>query len=112
MSENQAKIVSRACEFYSRVRMGQFEEIIWTLMQESVGEASFCERRDLAKECLLRAREHIYPELRSAGHSYGMGDFEDADTAYDVYMVLRRLFGDTREPFSTSLEPLPKAKRV
>ena len=28
LTEEQAKIVSTACEFYARVRMGQFDRII------------------------------------------------------------------------------------
>lgn len=109
MSENQAQIVARACEFFARIRMGQFNEIIWLAMSGEWEKDDACERRDAAKEALSKAREALYPELHGEGHSYGIGKFEDADTAYDVYMVLRQLFGDPRTPFSMSKEPLPTA---
>lgn len=112
MSENQARIVSRACEFFARVRMGQFNEVIWLTMTAIASRDDFNARRDAAVEYLLKAREQLYPELHGFGSSYGMGQFEEADTAYDVYMVLRKLFGDPREPFSQSKEPLPEAKMV
>lgn len=111
MSENQAKIVAKACEFYARVRMGQFKEITWLTLSGEWSKEDACERRDAADEALLRARGFLYPDLHGWGHSYGMGKFEDADTAYDVYMVLRQLFGDPRTPFSLSKEPLPTAEQ-
>lgn len=59
---------------------------------------------------MLDARAVLMPDLlRSYGHSYGMGKFEDADKAYDVHQVIRQLFGDEREPFS--YYELPKAER-
>ena len=101
LTEEQAKICACACEFYARVRMGQFHEIPYHLMMEQPLEDNWCERRDIADACLLAARKAIYPELSGPGHSYGIGKFDDADMSFDIYQVLREQFPyDGRTPFS------------
>lgn len=110
MSEETARIVSTACEFYARVRLGQFSEIVFSCIQ-SEPKDDFFERREDAEHFLFEARKYLMPELRGIGHSYGIGKFEDADRAYDVYQVLRMMFGDTRTPF-TLLDELPTCERV
>ena len=109
LTDKQAQIVSTACEFYARVKMGQFQEIMWHTLDLKIHADDFCKRRDEAEKLLFEARKYLYPDLNGAGHSYGIGKFEDADKAYDVHQVLRRLFGDQREPFS--YHELPKAER-
>ena len=110
LTEEQAKIVSTACEFYARVRMGQFSEIAYQTLDLSIPCDSYCDRRDEAEKLLLEARKQLYPELHGAGHSYGIGKFKDADLAYDVHQVLRNQFGDGRPPFS--YHELPECKKV
>ena len=109
LTDEQANIVAKACEFYARVKMGQFNEIIWHTLDMGGINNDYCERRDNAEAFLLDARKFIYPELHGIGHSYGMGKFEDADKAFDVYQVIRYEMGDKREPFS--YYDLPKCKR-
>ena len=109
LTDEQARIVSNACEFYARVRMGQFNEIVWNCLQvKNVDD--YCERRNEAKRLLLEARNQIYPDLRGIGHSYGVGKFEDADKAFDVHQVIRHATGDKRTPFS--YYELPKCEKV
>lgn len=110
LTEEQAKIVSTACEFYARVRMGQFDRIIDHTLDLSIPCDNYCDRRDEAEKLLLEARKQLYPELHGIGHSYGIGKFEDADLAYDVHQVLRNQFGDDRPPFS--YHELPECKKV
>ena len=110
LTEEQARVVSMACEFFSRVVMGQFNEIIWHTMDTQHGSDDYCERRDKARELLFEARKYLYPELHGYGHSYGIGNFEHADIAFDVYQVIRQFFGDTRVPFS--YHELPKCEKV
>lgn len=108
LTDSQAKIVSRACEFYARIVLGQFKEILFELMNDKTVD-SILENRDQIELLLYEARDLIYPELHGFGHSYGLGKFEHADRAYDVYQVIRTLFGDTRESFS--YYDLPEARR-
>lgn len=106
LTDEQARAVSTACEVYARIRMGQFKEIVWQCLDLS--KPDFCERQDTAEAFLMSARCSIYPDLTGWGHSYGIGKFKDADQAFDVYQVLRKLWGDEREPFS--YYPLPKVE--
>lgn len=105
MTEEQAKIVSVACEFYARIRMGQFNEVLWRLFDIHPLPDDYYQRRELAEKLLLEVRRQIYPDLYGPGHSYGMGKFKDADLAFDVHQVIRHAMGDDREPFS--YYPLP-----
>lgn len=100
LTEQQAKVVAEACEFFARVRCGQFAEIRWKTLDLSLPVDDYCERRDRMDAILLAARAEAYPELHGAGHSYGLGKFEDADIAFDVYQVIRAVFGDPRGAWS------------
>lgn len=100
LNEEQAKLVAKACEFYMRVRIGQFQEIPYACLDPRMEGDSYCKRRQVAEHYLLEARKAIYPDLEGLGHSYGIGKFPDADKAYDVAQVLNRAMGDPREPFS------------
>ena len=99
LTEEQARIVSIACEFYARVRIGQFQEIVWHTLDLSLPTENFCQRRDEAERLLFEARKQIFPDLRGAGHYYGIGKFKDADMSFDVYQVIRYAMGGGT-PFS------------
>ena len=106
LTEEQARIISQACEFYARIKMGQFGEIPYLCLSNDLSGEDYYQRRTEAEEKLLDARKVIYPALHGAGHSYGLGKFLDADRAYDVHQVLRYALGDKRTP-TTFGEPLP-----
>lgn len=104
LTEEQAKVAALACEFYARMRMGQFGEILLNpeVLREMMSQNpdGFCDRRDQAMSHLFKAREYIYPELKGRGHSFGIAKFEDADRAFDIHQVIRYAMGDPRSPFS------------
>ena len=111
LTENQAAIVSRACEFYCRIYNGQFQEIPFELMlHQDMADGEWCYRREMAEQKLLEARRYIYPDLYGAGHSYGVGKFKVADTAWNAYQVLRYALGDERKPISLFGEKLPECQ--
>lgn len=113
LSWEEAAIVSRACDFYCRVYLGQFQEIPYELMLvQEMADGEWCYRRETAEEKLLEARSYIYPELRGVGHSYGIGKFPNADTAWNVYQVLRHAMGDGRTPIALFNEKLPTCRVV
>jgi hypothetical protein len=109
LTPEHAEIVSKACELYARIKMGQFDEIPFLCLSHQLVGDEYCARREGAEKSLLEARKFIYPELHGCGHSYGVGKFVDADRAFDVYQVLRYALGDPREPFQLG-EPLPVCK--
>lgn len=105
LTQEQAAVVSRACELYARLGYGQFGEVIWQYM--NLTDEDFCDRRDEAEVYLYKARALIYPELGEArGRSYGIGRDDDLDRSFDVHQVLRHALGDEREPW-TNLGELP-----
>lgn len=109
LTEEQAEIVSKACEFFARIRMGQYMEIVHNCLD--VKQEHYSEKREALSRVLLHAREYTHPDLeRTFGHSYGMGKYEDADRAFDVHQVIRHALGDDREPFS--YYDLPKCEAV
>ena len=109
LTTEQAKVVAQACEFFARIKMGQFDEIPFLCLSHQIAGDEYCVRRESAEKSLLEARKYIYPELHGRGHSYGVGKFLDADRAFDVYQVLRFALGDPRIPFQLG-EPLPACK--
>ena len=109
LTEEQARVVATACEFFARIQMGQFNEIIWHTLDVRNSSDDYCDRRDNAQRLLFEARKYLLPELHGIGHSYGIGKFEDADTAFDVYQVIRPFLGDKRQPFS--FNELPKCEK-
>ena len=111
LNEEQAQTVAQACEFFARIKMGQFQEIPFLLLNNELSGGDYCRKRELANKYLLDARKAIYPELNGIGHSYGVGKFADADRAFDVYQVLRYALGDPREPVQLG-EPLPSCAKL
>ena len=107
LTDEQAEIVSKACEFFARIKVGQFSEITWNMLAR--GSDDYLYKRNNAEKYLLEARKFIYPELHDAGHSYGIGKFKDADMSFDVYQVIRYAMGDDRKPFS--YRELPKCEQ-
>ena len=61
LSETQARVVAKACEFYARIGYGQYSEILWNFMDMKNDDA--IERRDEAERLLFEARAQIYPDL-------------------------------------------------
>lgn len=99
LTEEQARIVSKACEFYARIGYGQYREIIFEFM--AVNEFDFDERRRKADRLLYEARGLIYPELgEERGRYHGIGFDKIMDKSYDVHQVLRHALGDEREPWN------------
>ena len=122
LSPEQAKLLSSACEFYARMMMGQWQELIFHTMTVKDHPKDYCEAREDAEQLLLEARAKVFPELiKSFGHSYGVHKFRDADLVWEIYEVVRHCIAWTEHPkgditvdfgppMSLSGEPLPECK--
>lgn len=83
LTQDQADIISAACELYCRVGLGQFDRMVEFCMDkefycrtEKMTDEEFnnwIDRRDKAEILVYEAREYIFPELQGRGHSYGIG---------------------------------------
>ena len=122
LTEDQAKILSAACELYYRTGLGQFNHMVEFCMdrefynrKEKMSDEEFnnwIDRRDKAEDLVYAAREYIYPELQGRGHSYGIGHNMDDNTVWNIHQVLRYYAGnDERKPFAVYGE-LPKIEKV
>lgn len=100
LTNEQARIVARACDLYARIKIGQFNEIASMLMKDCTGTTDFA-RKANAKVFLNIARNLIYPDLTAAEHSYGFEKFADADFAHYVQQVISHEMGAKTEPVSS-----------
>lgn len=115
MSAEQASVIIRALDLYSRIGIGQFEEV--ARVYETSRDLSFMQEEDL-KTCLINAKV-------AAGHpkngSFGIHNIVVSDkfrVAWDLQQVVRhRMAYDTRPegnpmnvhfdtPYQCSKEPL------
>lgn len=89
MTDDQAKVIARACDFYARILLGQFDEIVWeTLERSSPFTSDYTERRNKMELLLLQAKECAFPELHGYSH-YGVGHDKTSDTAWNAYQAIR-----------------------
>ena len=93
MTEDQARLVIRALDFFSRMRMGQFAELIdLVLTVEGDDIDDYRKRRNEAARILLEARDVLMPELRdmhSLHGSYSVYMFDDARAAWHTLQAIR-----------------------
>lgn len=98
LTDEQAKTTSYALELYSRLRMGQWAELI-DLCLDFKDDDYAHKKFDVLIPELMRLRKEVYPELSpNWGHSYGVGKFEDADLAWEIHEVLRNKIAWTEHP--------------
>lgn len=121
LTTEQLLTVSKACEFYSRVMMGQFGEIAFETMMQSIDRDDYCERREAMEDLLFQARKIAFPDLVGRGHSYGIGHNQSADRAWNAYQALRYARAwhehpegggtvDFHPPYPAGGESIPKCK--
>jgi len=121
MTKEQAAVLERALEFYTRIRNGQFQEILYELRNhEKVGTIEASYAADLA----FQLRSILFRELGSdRGASYGVGHDHKADVAWDIYQTIRYTTSwhehpeggigvNFHEPLHTSSEPLPSCQVI
>ena len=121
VTEEQAAVLERALEFYTRIRNGQFKEILWELRGR---EACNNSDPEYAEALAYQLRGHLFPELgRDRGASYGVGHDHKADVAWDIYQTIRYTTSwhehpeggigvNFHDPLHTSSEPLPSCQVI
>ena len=118
MTEEQALVLSSACELLSRIGMGQIEEIAHHIPAGQISRQECSQLRDALRDLTPLATglsRGAYHSIASAGAA--------ARSAYDLYQVLRHRIAWDREPAGGIFvhfdeprqlgdEPLPIISRV
>lgn len=99
LREEDARIVCRACELFTRLHIGQLDELVFELMKYQEGDDDFSQKRDIAKSLLMSVRSLMFPELPPfAGASHSAGHTEQDGRAWNVYQVLRHAIAWNNHP--------------
>lgn len=117
----QARLIARACEFYSRMRNGQYSELGFEYMMYKHDKAVSFDR-DHFEQVLYAARPFVFPDMRyGVQQHYGVHHDQRSDEAWDIYESVRYALAwhehpeggdwvDFREPMNWSGNPLPKCR--
>ena len=122
LNEDQARLVSRACEFYCRLHIGQLDEIRHELLLKETKEKIY-ERSQEAEALLYRLKRLFFPALCGHGHSYGVGYDSLSDRAWNIYTALRYKIAwynhpeggigvNFDPPMQLSDEPIPHCENI
>lgn len=122
LTQDQADIISAACELYCRIGLGQFDRMIEFCMdkefycrKEKMTDEEFnnwIDRREKAENKMYEAREFIFTKLQGKLHTYGIGHDTESNMAWNIHQVLRYHAGnDERKPYAVYGE-LPEIEVV
>jgi len=100
IDEDQAKVLIKALDLYSRIGLGQFQEIIYAFnWRKIVGREDFDLRYGEAKEHLNKAKFHLtlHPPNASLG-IFCKETPEEAKMTWDIQQVVRHRLAWDKEP--------------
>ena len=89
MTEEQARTVIAALDFWTRMRIGQWKELVDLCLPcdyEHIDE--WCQKRDDAELLIMSVRDKVMPEL-TYNASYGVYKFEATERAFNVLKAVR-----------------------
>jgi len=121
LTQEQAYVVMDALELYSRIHMGQFENIEFMLSLDRFNKKTNMHtyNRDLAKEHLMEARDVLFEGLSRNAYVGIIATNRRSQISWDVYQKIRYDISDYKnmngehtatygELFRLTDEPLPK----
>ena len=119
LNSDQAHVLSRACEFYARMHIGQLNEIRWDL---SISRGNCNIDYDLVDYAINILRHQLFPDLVHPGASLSIWDNNPtAEHAWNIYQVIRYALAwqehpeggitvNFHDPMQLGKEPLPKCE--
>lgn len=88
MTDEQAAIAAAAFEFYTRMRLGQFRELVKLVVPYS--DEDWLTKTTDGEDALLEARKILLPDLAPHwGHSYGVYNFPETLDAWQLCQAVR-----------------------
>ena len=88
-NEEQARMVVAALDFWIRMRIGQWKDLVDLCLhfdKENIKE--WCQRRDGAELLIMGVRGKVMPELRYNA-SYGVFKFPETERAFNLLKAVR-----------------------
>lgn len=111
MTAEQVSAVSEACELFTRIRLGQFSDIIWKVYPDRLGQLD----RDLTDKLF----DGLGMVLRGKLSHYGSDSdwSKEAEVTWDIHQVLRNRLAWDKNPEGNSMnvhfdDPMPKCYGV
>lgn len=99
MNEEQARQTIAALDFWMRMRIGQWKELIDLCLPYEPGKADeYCEKREDAEKILMQARQVVMPDLHGDGHSFGVYNFSETERAFNVLKAVRSAIAYHHKP--------------
>lgn len=125
LDEEQARLVSHACDFLSRIHIGQLRELRWEYMEmhiENGTQGKYVEMCNEVDRKIDELNDLAYPSCRY-GKYRAVHDSRTADVLYNVHQVLRHKIAhqhnpeggigvDFHEPMRLGAAPLPECKVI
>jgi len=112
LTEAQVSVISMACELVGRLRLGQFNDIVWKVYPETLGSQT------VDHEKIRTLFDEISLELRKQrGHSGSDADWtDDARAAWDIHQVFRHRLSWDKNPEGNNMnvhfdEPMPMSHK-
>lgn len=87
MTEEQARITVAALDFWMRMRLGQWKELVGLCLPYEQN-VEYCDRRDEAELRLMSVRDFVMPELPHNG-SYSVYNFPETERAFNILKAVR-----------------------
>ena len=100
MDEEQAEITIKALDFWMRMKLGQWKELIELCLSFADYDVEeYLRRGENAEKLLLKARSEIMPELSSSlWHSHGVYKFPDTTQGFNILRAIRSCIAWHRHP--------------
>lgn len=100
LTSEQAKVMDKAVELLLRLKLGQYKELAFALMD--IGDEGFAEKRDEAAPHLLYAFQTM------SGRMFpGWDKDEEWFRLYDLHQVVRHAIHDAEHPGTIGVDSYP-----
>ena len=111
LTPEQAYTLMEALEFFSRIHMGQFDTIEFSLHMDTYEETTPRPKydRELAMTLLNEAKALIFNNIERSAYTGILSCNERAKISWDIYQQLRFDMNKDplKKPFKVSQQPLP-----
>ena len=99
LTTDQAKAVRNAVEFLMRMKIGQFDQIPYNVMD--IGKEDFWKKRDMASPYLRKLERIFWPR------SIDIKKDESWYILYNIFQVVRKAIHDVEAPETTGVSSYP-----